>query len=155
MRIIAIIALIVFSACRSSKGKENAIATLGDHVLMASEVSSLMPKGLSTQDSVSFCNDYVEQWIKEKALIEESKSIDLPPDFEAKLEKYKSQLLIQALMESVVSNVNANNQNAISDSNWKGLPEEVLLENKKWRMWEQYQVELVAKYQSEGKITRP
>lgn len=155
MRIIAIIAVFGFWACNGSKGKENAIATLGEHVLTASEVSSLMPKGLSNQDSVTFCNDYVQQWIKEKALIEESKNINLPPDFEAKLEKYKSQLRIQALMESVVSNVNANNQNAMSDSNWKGLPEEVILENKKWRMWEQYQVDLVAKYQSEGKITRP
>lgn len=72
-----------------------------------------------------------------------------------KLERFKNQLLVQGLREKVISEGIGANQNTKTDSTQMGMSEEVILESKKWTIWQQYQTELIKKYEAEGLIKKP
>jgi hypothetical protein len=60
-------------------------------------------------------------------------------------------LLIQELREKVIAEGIGENQNSLKDSNQIDMSQEVSLENKKWKIWQEYQTEVIKKYESEYK----
>lgn len=46
------------------------VASYSDHKLFRSEVESVIPKGLSSQDSASFAMQYIESWARDKAFLD-------------------------------------------------------------------------------------
>jgi hypothetical protein len=85
----------------------------------------------------------------------EAEKIPAPADLDMKLERFKNQLLVQGLREKVISEGISANQNTKTDSTQMGMSEEVILESKKWTIWQQYQTELIKKYEAEGLIKKP
>ena len=84
----------------------------------------------------------------------EAGKLSAPADLEIQLDRFKNQLLVQSLREKIISDRIGQSQNMKPDSTQTGLSEEVILENKKWQIWEQYQTELLKKYEAEGKIKK-
>jgi hypothetical protein len=93
--------------------------------------------------------------VQDEVLKLEAEKITAPPDLDIKVERFKNQLLIQELREKVIAEGISENQNSKKDTNQMGMSEEVLLENKKWKIWQQYQIEVVQKYEAEGLIKKP
>jgi hypothetical protein len=140
MKLIPFIVLVLFLSCGTSDNNEITLAQVGDEKLSQSTLSDILPKGLSAADSATFCNAFVQQWIQDQVL---------------KLERFKNQLLVQGLREKVISEGIGANQNTKTDSTQMGMSEEVILESKKWTIWQQYQTELIKKYEAEGLIKKP
>ncbi len=152
MKLIPFIVLVLFLSCGTSENNEIILAQVGDEKLSQSTMSDLLPKGLSAKDSTIFCKAFVQQWIQDQVLKLEAEKIPAPADLDMKLERFKNQLLVQGLREKVISEGIGVNQNTKTDSSQIGMSEDVILEGKKWLIWQQYQTELIKKYEAEGLI---
>lgn len=155
MKLISFIVLVLFLSCGTSENNEITLAQVGDEKLSQSSMSEILPKGLSAADSATFCQAFVQQWIQDQVLQLEAEKIQAPADLDMKLERFKNQLLIQGLREKIISEGIAANQNTKTDSTQMGMSEEVIQESKKWTIWQQYQTELIKKYEAEGLIKKP
>ena len=155
MRFISFIVLLLLISCGSSQNNEKTLAQVGDEKLSQSTMSDLLPKGLSAKDSTIFCKAFVQQWIQNQVLKLEAEKIPAPADLDMKLERFKNQLLVQELREKVISERIGENQNTRKDSSEIGMSEDVILESKKWTIWQQYQSEILKKYEAEGLIKKP
>ncbi len=155
MRLPTLIGLLLFLSCASSQNNEKTLAQVGDEKLNISTLAELMPKGLSAADSASYSKAYIEQWIQDQVLKMEAEKNPVPADLDLKLERFKSQLLVQELREKVISERIGENQNIKKDSSEMDMSEDVILENNKWTIWKQYQSEILKKYEAEGLIKKP
>ena len=155
MRLLSLIGLLLFLSCGSSQNNEKILAQVGDEKLNLSTLAEQMPKGLNAADSASFSNAYIEQWIQDQVLKMEAEKNAVPADLDLKLERLKSQLLVQELREKVISERIGENQNIKKDSSEMDMSEDVILENNKWTIWKQYQSEILKKYEAEGLIKKP
>ena len=155
MRFISYIVLLLFISCGSSPNNETTLVQVGDAKLYQSAMAAHLPKGLNAADSATFCNAFVQQWIQDQVLRMEAEKKPVPADLDLKIERFKNQLLVQELREKVISEGIGENHNAKADSNQVGMSEEVVLESKKWMIWQQYQTELLRKYEAEGLIKKP
>ena len=155
MKLIPFIVLVLFLSCGTSENNEITLAQVGDEKLSQSTISDILPKGLSATDSATFCKAFVQQWIQDQVLKLEAEKIPAPADLDMKLERFKNQLLVQGLRDKVISEGIGANQNTKTDSTQMGMSEEVILESKKWTIWQQYQTELIKKYEAEGLIKKP
>lgn len=155
MKFFLFIIVVLFSSCGSSESQEETVAQVGDEKLYRSAISAQLPKGLDISDSTALSNAFIAQWIQEQVLKMEAEKIPTPLDLEQKIDRYKNQLLIQGLKDKVVSERLSDNQQMKKDSSQTGMSEEVLLENRKWTIWEEYQKELLKKYEADGLIKKP
>jgi hypothetical protein len=155
MRLLSLIGLLLFLSCGSSQNNEKILAQVGDEKLNLSTLAEQMPKGLNAADSASFSNAYIEQWIQDQVLKMEAEKNAVPADLDLKLERLKSQLLVQELREKVISERIGENQKIKKDSSEMDMSEDIILENNKWMIWKQYQSEILKKYEAEGLIKKP
>lgn len=81
------------------------LAEVGDHLLYKKQVTSVMPQGLSSQDSISFVKNYTDAWVLNKLLYEKAvRNIsDKDGSIEEQTNIYKEQLYITAY-EQLFSN---------------------------------------------------
>ncbi len=155
MRFFQCIILISFISCGLTGSKEVILAQVGDEKLDQSLLLAQLPKGLNATDSVAFCKAFIQQWVQDEGLKLEAEKITAPADLDIKVERFKNQLLVQELREKVIAEGIGENQNSNKDSSQMDMSEEVLLESKKWKIWQQYQIELLKKYEAEGLIKKP
>ncbi len=155
MKMFQCIMFVSLISCGLAGNKEIILAQVGDEKLDQSLLLAQLPKGLNSADSATFCKAFIQQWVLDEVLKLEAEKITAPPDLDIKVERFKNQLLIQELREKVIAEGISENQNSKKDTNQMGMSEEVLLENKKWKIWQQYQIEVVQKYEAEGLIKKP
>jgi hypothetical protein len=155
MRIYPFIIVSLLLSCKSSQSDDTPLAHVGDEILFQSEVMEQMPKDISSSDSAQFCESFIQQWIQEQAMKMEAEKLPEPSDMNVKIDRYKNQLLIQALREKIISERISENQTVKIDSAVTGMSVAAQQENKKWLIWQQYQDELIKKYEAEGLIKKP
>lgn len=86
---------IITAGCSSEKTDEP-VASVGEKVLYRSNVEEILPKGTSTEDSISISNNYIDKWIKQELLIQkadENLSAE-QKDLSRELEDYRNSLII-------------------------------------------------------------
>jgi hypothetical protein len=102
--------LILLTSCFNglNKDKENLLARVNKDYLYKSELKNIIPSGISTRDSILIVQNYVNNWIIEKLILNKAQKNLRKADlqFEKQLEeyrnsliiyKYESQLIIQSL----------------------------------------------------------
>lgn len=104
---IPIIALL-FASCNyfSDKEKlENVIVKVGETYLYKEDIKKILPKKISSKDSVLFVENYIDNWAKQVLLLEKAK-INLEKNKKHELrklvQKYEQDLLINSYKEAAV-----------------------------------------------------
>ena len=101
------ILIIIFSvSCRSTVDPEKGIplARVNDDILYDSDIKGLLPENISHQDSIVWVNNYVNNWVKNKLLINKAEE-NLDDDklnFKNQLEKYKNSLIIYTYQNEII-----------------------------------------------------
>ena len=86
--------LITFLAC-NEQSNQSWVAKYQDEIITNTELKAVMPKGLSTDDSLKFVNQYIKNWVKSKVLISEKDNLlseDEIKNIELKVAKYREDL---------------------------------------------------------------
>ena len=89
-----------FTACQE-ENQDAWVAKYQDDIITTTEVQSVMPKEMSADDSLQFVNRYVENWVKDKMLLQEKDNF-LNEEELAKIESQVAQYredLIEVLIE--------------------------------------------------------
>lgn len=101
-----IIALCSVGACKNAKHMDDIpIATVGDKTLYRSELVGVVPKGQSSQDSITIIKSYIDKWIRKELLIQKAELnlTDIEKDVDKEIEEYRSSLLIYRYEQSLVN----------------------------------------------------
>lgn len=88
-------ALLFIGAC-SSEVDDQAVAKVGDKLLYQSNISDIIPKNSSKEDSILLANDYINKWVKQELLIQKADE-NLSPEqknVDAELLAYRNSLII-------------------------------------------------------------
>lgn len=85
----------IFS-CSSENNKERVVASYNRLKLYSSEVESVIPKGISTEDSLQLAQMYINNWIDNQVVINEASRIltSKERDFNERIRKYRNSLMI-------------------------------------------------------------
>ena len=95
---IAAVVLAVMPSCKAVQSfihDGEVVARLGDHKLYLSELESIIPNGISPEDSINLANLYINSWATDKAFqdIAEQKLSKEEKDVSKELEDYRQSLL--------------------------------------------------------------
>lgn len=103
---LSICTLLLLSSCQNQKDK--VVAQVYYHKLYQSEISAIMPTGLSPTDSMALVNDYIDNWVKEQLILHEAeKELSLKEqNFDKQLEEYRNNLLINKYYEKLIADTN-------------------------------------------------
>lgn len=86
-------------------GKENPLARVGDAYLFLSDIEPLLANSKSKEDSISFVNNYINNWASNQLLLAKAK-INLPEsklaEFERLVANYRNDLYTRAYKEALV-----------------------------------------------------
>lgn len=96
-RLPVLLIMFLFLSCgKKEKPVEEVLLRYGDKILSYEEVETLIPKGISNQDSVSLFHSIVDGWIKEVVLSDfaEQQLYDLN-SIERKVRNYRNNLIVQ------------------------------------------------------------
>lgn len=98
--------VILFASCGEEKKVDNRpkIAQVGEKVLYVEDVIYRAPKGLSEEDSLSFVEQFINNWIREEVVLQQAEK-QLPEeakDVERQLENYRKSLLIFAYEQKFI-----------------------------------------------------
>lgn len=88
------LALVVLASCH--RKEDPVVAQVYQYKLYASEVRSVMPVGLSQEDSLVLVRDFIDSWVKEKLVLHEAEK-NLSPrekNFEREIAEYRNTLLV-------------------------------------------------------------
>ncbi|MDL2311807.1 hypothetical protein LJC68_02875 [Bacteroidales bacterium OttesenSCG-928-B11] len=98
-----LLAIIFFIGCRSSN--DQAIAEVHNVKLYRSEIESLLPAGLSFEDSVKMANHLIDNWVKKQLIIHEANNYlsTREKTFEKELDNYRKDLLINAFFQKLTN----------------------------------------------------
>lgn len=101
--LILLLAALCLTSCRDRRDK--VVAQVYYHKLYLSEVHGYLPTGLSPEDSVAMAKDYIDSWVKERLVLHEAEKSLSPREknFDARMEKYRRSLLINAFYDKLVS----------------------------------------------------
>lgn len=99
-------------ALLSCKGKNNsvtkgnkALARVYDRQLYLSDISDMIPKGISKEDSASLVSRYVEQWVNEELVLKQAENnlADEQKNIEREIENYRKDLLIHRFQTELIN----------------------------------------------------
>uniref|UniRef100_UPI00404B4B74 hypothetical protein n=1 Tax=Flavobacterium sp. TaxID=239 RepID=UPI00404B4B74 len=85
--------------------KAKAIARVGESYLFESDITNLVPKGTSKQDSLAIVKSFIERWATQKILFEAAeKNIgkDKVDEYNVLIQQYKVDLYTKAYLENLV-----------------------------------------------------
>jgi hypothetical protein len=123
LALIAVLGLCI--SCGEPKTEaDEVVARVKDAVLLSSELNLKLPKGLSEVDSARMTQQFVKDWILEKALLTQAEE-NLPAeqkDVQKQLDEYRSSLLVYAYERALINQkldtlVNENELQAFYDEN--------------------------------------
>ena len=96
----AILAILLFSACGGGSGDEAepVIVSFKDKSLTPSLLKRYIPQGVSSEDSARYADKFIEQWVKEQAVMDYALSQDetLSEEVEFKVQDYRAKLIMNA-----------------------------------------------------------
>ena len=101
---LSIVTSFVFMSCNNHT--DRVVAEAYYHKLYASELSQMLPTGLSAKDSAEIAAQYIEQWLMEQVILHEANRV-LPMEekkFKKEIENYKQLLTQQKFWEYVLPN---------------------------------------------------
>lgn len=103
----------VLNSCEFFEQENNEawIAKYKNHYLAKVDLKSIYQEGLSKKDSIALANDFIENWLKDKILLEESKNILSEEDLlniEVKINQYKEDLIGAYIQDNLLGDKNIN-----------------------------------------------
>jgi len=100
--ILVFLAVLIGCTKHKTASKNKPVARVLDHFLYQSDLSGVIPKGLSSADSSSMAKDFVEKWIRNRLMLNKAEMnlTDQEKNVEQQIENYRSSLLIYAYEES-------------------------------------------------------
>ncbi|MFR9603505.1 MAG: hypothetical protein SNG02_06505 [Rikenellaceae bacterium] len=80
-------------------GGDKIVASVGDRELRMSDLSGVVPSGLSPEDSISFVARYAQRWILSSVKLVEAEQVfaSSAPDIDKMVEEYRNSLMIKRL----------------------------------------------------------
>lgn len=106
--LIITLSVLLLSSCglgKKKRNEESPVAKVGAKTLYLSDVSNLVQKGTSPEDSVTIVRSYIEKWIRTQLLIEKAQ-LNLTTeekDVEREIEEYRNSLLIYRYEQQLIS----------------------------------------------------
>ena len=101
-----LVSLIFFEGCINNTTQEDkVIAKVGDVVLHQSEISSVIPSDINSEDSAVMAEDYIRKWINQELLLQKAQE-NLSPEQKnvtRELEDYRNSLLIYRYKNELVA----------------------------------------------------
>lgn len=97
-----IVLLLAVVGCRNTTDDTPLVAKVYQHELHKSDLSGLIPEGVSPEDSVAIVKNYVEQWIRQTVLLDKAEK-NIKEDFSHQLTDYKNSLLTYAYEQQIVN----------------------------------------------------
>ncbi len=98
--------LFLIVSCRSTVDPDKGIplARVDDEILYDSDIKGLLPENISHRDSIIWVNNYVNNWVRNKLLINKAEENldDRKLDFKNQLEKYKNSLIIYTYQNEII-----------------------------------------------------
>lgn len=95
--------LLTLSACHRQTGDTSPIvARAYDHELHRNDLAGLVGEGVSTEDSTTIVDNYIDQWIRQTVLLSKAEK-NINDNFERQLREYKNSLLIYAYEQQIVN----------------------------------------------------
>lgn len=88
----------------SDKQSEGVVAKVFDQYLYKSDIIGIVPDGTSKKDSISIVKNYINNWIKQKLVLQtaENNLSSSQQNFEKQLESYKNSLIIFAYEKELI-----------------------------------------------------
>lgn len=104
--IFVILSLLLLTGCGFFQGskEEGAIARVGDKILYYDDIKGVVPSGAAPSDSLTAVNNYIQNWIKQQAVLQKAEA-NLPPhqlDVEQKLENYRRSLIVHQYKTALI-----------------------------------------------------
>ena len=104
---IGVLLILVFFACSSQEDndKNREIASVGEHHLTVADLTRVIPKGSSEEDSIRLANDYIQRWVRNQLLVlkAEENLTSEQKDLKREIEEYRNSLLIFRYQEALLS----------------------------------------------------
>lgn len=102
-----VICCVLFISCDLLKKEENkeVIARVGEEYLYKNEIASLIPKGVSKEDSIIIVQNYINSWATKKLLMknaEKNLREDQIDEFSTLVSDYRTDLYTKAYLEELV-----------------------------------------------------
>ncbi|MEP7265556.1 MAG: hypothetical protein ABI772_13705 [Bacteroidota bacterium] len=94
-----LICLLFFSACRffqkEDKQQPDVVAKAFDKVLDRSDLSTIVPRGTSYQDSITIIRSYINNWLKQQVVLKKAEDNlnEQQKEVSVKLEEYRNSLI--------------------------------------------------------------
>ena len=109
MLFLAILTGIGLTGCKhKNKAGDAPLARVGDKYLYVNDLKEMIPKGVSSRDSLLFCQSYINKWVHTQLLLHQAER-NLPEEklnFKKRLEEYRNSLIIyQYETEYVIQNM--------------------------------------------------
>jgi len=92
-----IVAAVSVLSCTNDINSEKVIAAkVGENLLFASDLSSIIPTDIGEKDSLVMANDYIEKWVKQELLIQKANENLTPKqkNVSRELREYRNSLII-------------------------------------------------------------
>jgi len=92
-----LIAGTALSGCKHKRQTDNTpLARVGDKYLYINELERIIPKGVSSHDSLLFCQSYINKWVHTQLLLKQAeKNLSAEKlNFKKRLEEYRNSLII-------------------------------------------------------------
>jgi len=109
IRVVLLIVVVTFFACRSKSGpeagKEDAVARAYDKYLLREDLEGLVPADIHGQDSISLIKNFINSWIRQQVILKhaEENLDEEKKDVEKKLQEYRNSLITYAYERELVS----------------------------------------------------
>lgn len=106
MRIYLFILMGLLSSCSffERDNKQEAVARVEDKYLLFSEIQDIAPKDVSKEDSALIVSNYIQNWVKEKLILNraELNLADQQKNFKKQLEDYRASLIIYSYEKALI-----------------------------------------------------
>jgi hypothetical protein len=100
------VALSLVTACNtnSKDDKTGAVARVYDDYLYLADIQDIVPENTSSQDSIRIMDDYIDNWIRQKVLLNQAEKnlTKEQKDFTRQLEDYRNSLIIFTYQEELI-----------------------------------------------------
>jgi|WetSurMetagenome_2_1015567.scaffolds.fasta_scaffold15697_3 hypothetical protein len=100
---LSVLTLSVLMSCSNGTetNSEKPLARVFDKYLYAEDIKGVVSAGISSSDSASVVNDFIEKWIRNELLLNKAENnlTDAEKDVEKQIESYRSSLLIYAYQQ--------------------------------------------------------
>lgn len=100
----------VFTSCNffnKVEVEDDAVARVKDVFLFNSAIRDIIPKGASKEDSLLIANNYIQNWVKERLVLEKAELNlkDDQRDFDKQIEEYRNTLLIYSYENQLINEI--------------------------------------------------